>query len=52
MAVSDGDGRFELRGVPEGIYTLEIWHERLGEQKINVNVKAGVPETLTIGYGK
>jgi len=51
-AVSDADGRFEIRGVPEGTYTLEIWHERLGEQKMNINVKAGVPEMLTIGYGK
>jgi plastocyanin len=29
-AVSREDGRFEIRGLPEGTYTIEAWHEQLG----------------------
>lgn len=51
-AVSDVDGRFDIRGIPEGSYTLEVWHEHFGEQKVTVRVKAGQTENLTIRYGK
>ena len=38
FAVSDEFGRFEIRGVPPGTYTLVVWHERLGEQEIEITV--------------
>ena len=30
FAVSDADGKFDLKGVPPGTYTIEAWHEKLG----------------------
>ena len=38
FAVSDGDGRFEIQGLPAGKYTLAAVHEKLGEQTIAVEV--------------
>jgi plastocyanin len=41
FAVSDGSGKFEIKGLPPGDYTIEAWHEKLGtqEQKITVGAK-------------
>jgi hypothetical protein len=47
-AVTDEDGSFELRNVPEGEYTVETWHERYGTQTQTVTVVAG--ETSEIGF--
>jgi hypothetical protein len=38
FAVSDDFGRFEIRGVPPGTYKLVVWHERFGEQQLEVTV--------------
>lgn len=38
FAVSDESGNFEIKGIPPGKYTLVAWHERLGEQEIEVNL--------------
>lgn len=40
FAVTAEDGAFELSGVPPGSYTLAIWHERLGRQRVKVTVPA------------
>jgi plastocyanin len=37
-AVSGPDGSFEIRGLPEGTYTIEAWHEQLGTQTQTVTV--------------
>lgn len=41
FAVTDASGKFELKGLPPGDYTIEAWHEKLGpqEQKITVGAK-------------
>ena len=41
FATTDKDGKFELKTLPPGTYTLEAWHEKLGtmEQKITVAAK-------------
>ena len=44
VAVTDGEGRFRLAGVPEGRYTLHVWHETLGERDIPVEVNPDLPE--------
>ena len=43
FAVSKADGSFEIKGLPAGSYTIEVWHEQLGTQttKVTVDAKAG-----------
>ena len=31
FAISDGQGRFSIEGVPPGTYEVTAWHETLGE---------------------
>lgn len=51
-AVSDAAGRFAIRGVPPGSYTLEAWQESLGKQMIPVTVRGGRTEQLEIQFRK
>jgi hypothetical protein len=37
-AVSTGDGRFEIHGVPAGKHTLKVWHPRTGSLDVDVMV--------------
>ena len=41
FAVTGEEGTFELKGLPPGTYTIEAWHEELGEKTVIVEVKAG-----------
>jgi plastocyanin len=42
FAVTDADGHFTLpKGLPDGDYTLHVWHEKYGEQDTNITVKGG-----------
>jgi hypothetical protein len=40
-AVTDAKGNFAIDRIPPGSYTLELWHERLGEQSQSVSIAAG-----------
>lgn len=40
FAVSGPDGKFEIKGLPPGTYTLEAVHEKLGTQTITVELAA------------
>ncbi len=40
-AVTVDDGTFRLEKVPVGTHTIEVWHEQLGTQTMEVTVKAG-----------
>ena len=51
-AVTDAAGRFAIRGIPVGSYTLEVWHESLGKQQLPVTVRGGQTEHLEIQYRK
>jgi len=42
FAVSDASGKFEIKGVPAGTYTLVAWHEKH---------PAGITQTVTVGAG-
>ena len=33
-AVTEADGRFTLKNVPEGKYQIHVWHETLGEDQV------------------
>ena len=38
FAVTDKDGKFELKGLPPGTYTIEAWHEKLGAMTQSVTL--------------
>ena len=42
FAVSDASGKFEIKGVPAGTYTLVAWHEKY---------PTGITKTITVGPG-
>jgi hypothetical protein len=39
--LSDEDGIFFITDIPPGTYTLNVWHEKLGETEQTVVIKAG-----------
>lgn len=43
FAVTKEDGTFEIKGLPEGTYTLEAWHETLGTQTMTVTSDGKTP---------
>ncbi len=42
------DGRFSIADVPEGTYSLHVWHDRGGEQERELTVAAGAPTTAAV----
>lgn len=40
FAVTDAEGKFEIKGLPAGTYTLAAVHEKLGEQTMTMTVTA------------
>jgi hypothetical protein len=49
-AVTDASGKFTIKDVPPGTYTVELWQEKLGIQKQQVTVQAGATATLDLQY--
>jgi plastocyanin len=41
FSVSDASGKFEIYNLPPGTYELIVWHEHLGEQKIELTLAPG-----------
>lgn len=50
FAVTKDDGSFEIKGLPAGSYTLELWHERLGTQTLPVTVDAAAPAKVSASF--
>jgi len=50
FAVTGADGKFEIKGLPAGDYTLVAVHEKLGEQTIQVTVKPQTATTAAFQY--
>jgi hypothetical protein len=48
FAVTKEDGKFELKGLPPGTYTVEAWHERLGPMSQSVTL--GASETKDVSF--
>lgn len=50
FAVTDSQGAFQITGLPEGEYTIDVWHEVLGEKRATVNLDADDPATLDFAF--
>lgn len=50
FAVTGEDGRYEIRGLPAGTYTVEAWHERLPAQTFAVTVADGDAKTHDVVF--
>src|SRR5256886_4343789 len=48
FAVSDASGAAKIENVPAGKQTVEVWHETLGKQTKEVDVKAG--QGVKVGF--
>ncbi len=49
--VTDEEGRFVIRDVPPGVYTVETWHEALGAQRREgVKVESGGTSVVQLKY--
>ncbi len=48
FAVTDKDGKFDIKTLPPGTYTIEAWHEKLGTTTQSVTV--GQKETKEITF--
>ncbi len=42
FAVTKEDGKFEIKDLPDGTYTVEAWHEKLGTKSGTAKVEGGV----------
>lgn len=50
--LTDENGSFKIGDVPSGTYTLQLWHETLGQQTRKVTVKAGQETKVTLELKK
>ena len=51
FAVTDKSGKFEIKGLPPGTYTVAAVHERLGEQDQKVTVGAKETKNVDFSFG-
>ncbi|MBI4530007.1 MAG: carboxypeptidase regulatory-like domain-containing protein [Candidatus Latescibacteria bacterium] len=49
-AVTDANGKYTIKDVPPGTYTVEFWQETLKTQTKQVTVQAGATATLDLQY--
>jgi len=52
FAVTGEDGKFSIANVPAGDYTVVAWHEKYGEQEMNVSVKDGEAKSTSFTFSK
>ncbi|HEY7538620.1 MAG TPA: carboxypeptidase regulatory-like domain-containing protein [Methylomirabilota bacterium] len=52
FGVTDANGAAKIDNVPAGKYTVEVWHETLGKQSKQVEVKAGQVTKVAIEMKK
>jgi hypothetical protein len=48
FAVTDADGKFDIKGLPPGTYTIEAWHEKGGT--VTQSVTIGNSESKDINF--
>ncbi len=50
FAVTDKDGKFEIKDVPVGTWDVEAWHERFGTKPGKVTIVKGKPAELKLEF--
>lgn len=50
FAVTDKDGKFEIKDVPVGTWDIEAWHERFGTKTGKVTVAKGKPAEVKFEF--
>jgi len=50
FAVTDADGKFELKKLPAGTYTIEAWHEKSGPQEQKVTIADNETKDVTFTF--
>src|SRR5437667_4349881 len=50
FAVTKDDGKFELKDLPAGTYTIEAWHEELGTASHSVTLGAKEPKDIHYSF--
>ncbi|HKB12420.1 MAG TPA: hypothetical protein VKD69_17285 [Vicinamibacterales bacterium] len=50
FAVTKDDGKFELKDVPAGTYTIEAWHEKLGPMTQSVTIGPKESKEITFVF--
>jgi hypothetical protein len=49
-AVTAADGRFRIDAVPVGRHPIKLWHPRLGEKRVELEIKANAGTQLELGW--
>lgn len=52
FAISDVYGRYEIRGAPPGTYTLTAWHEKLGQQELEITLAPYEVRSMDFVFGR
>jgi hypothetical protein len=50
FATTGSDGRFTIKDLPPGTYTIEAWHEKYGTQTATVTVRGSETKTVDFTY--
>lgn len=50
FAATDSTGHFKISNIPVGRHPLKLWHPRLGEKRVEVEISAGVGTRLDVGW--
>jgi plastocyanin len=50
FATTDKDGKFDLKSLPPGTYTIEAWHEKLGTQQQTVTLGPKDTKEITFSF--
>jgi plastocyanin len=50
FATTDANGHYRIEHITAGKHPLKLWHPRLGEKRVEVEVKADAGVTLDIGW--
>jgi len=50
FAVTDKDGKFEIKGLPPGVYTIAAVHEKLGEELMQVTIASQTVSAANFSY--